>query len=302
MVEGGSRYQPILTSIWTDEKFTKFNDVQKVLWMYLLTCPHSNMLGLYRLPVGYAVSDLHWSSERFQERFGELLQEQFLEWDEEGQIVLIKNHLKHRPLENQNQVKAAIKVLDTIPRTPLFSSLLSMVERFGKPFTKPLQERLRERLSEPVNRKPLTVNRKSETPCAASADAPPQEETTERHLGKLLYDLIQKHDPKFKEPNWQNWDGHLEKLIRLDNRTPEEVETVIRWCQADDFWHKNILSAETLRRQFVKLWMKAKGGNHGTAGGKGGGARDGWHRREDTEQVRGLKPSAVVNSLGPERE
>jgi hypothetical protein len=45
-------------------------------------------------------------------------------------------------------------------------------------------------------------------------------------------------------------------MIRRDNRKPERVETVIRWCQCDSFWKSNILSTSKLRKQFDALEVK----------------------------------------------
>jgi hypothetical protein len=92
---------------------------------------------------------------------------------------------------------------------------------------------------------------------------PTSENPDVRRLGKLLFGLIREYNPKAKEPNWKKWDIPIDRLIRLDKRTPEEIEKIICWCQADDFWHKNILSTEKLKKQFDQLWLKANpnGGN-----------------------------------------
>jgi len=78
----------------------------------------------------------------------------------------------------------------------------------------------------------------------------------EFRLSKLLYALIKKRNPKQKEPNLQVWADHIEKTIRIDKRTPMEVETVIMWCQDDDFWQNNILSTEKLRKQYDQIFLK----------------------------------------------
>jgi len=52
-------------------------------------------------------------------------------------------------------------------------------------------------------------------------------------------------------------------MISIDKRTPENIESVIRWCQADSFWKTNILSPEKLRKQYDQLYMKMNaGGKH----------------------------------------
>jgi len=80
--------------------------------------------------------------------------------------------------------------------------------------------------------------------------------SVEVKLSKILFNLILKNNPKAKEPNYQTWAKHIDLAIRVDGRTPEELERVIRWCQADDFWYSNILSTQKLRKQFDQLWVK----------------------------------------------
>jgi 5-bromo-4-chloroindolyl phosphate hydrolysis protein len=48
-------------------------------------------------------------------------------------------------------------------------------------------------------------------------------------------------------------------MLRIDKRTPDEIEAVIRFCQADDFWCSNILSTKKLREKFTALLAKMNG-------------------------------------------
>jgi len=75
-------------------------------------------------------------------------------------------------------------------------------------------------------------------------------------LSKLLFQKIREREPNFKKPDFQKWGIHIERMIRLDERTPEEIKTVIIWCQKDDFWQSNILSTQKLRKQFSQLLLK----------------------------------------------
>lgn len=54
----------------------------------------------------------------------------------------------------------------------------------------------------------------------------------------------------------QKWAVDIDKLIRIDGQTSEEVSQVIDWCQSDSFWKANILSGSTLRKQWDKLTAK----------------------------------------------
>lgn len=77
-------------------------------------------------------------------------------------------------------------------------------------------------------------------------------------LSKLLFSLIQKRDSKYKQPNFQKWSVHIDRLIRIDKRDPEEIKEVIEWCQEDDFEQINILSTFKLRKRYGHLRMKMK--------------------------------------------
>ena len=78
-------------------------------------------------------------------------------------------------------------------------------------------------------------------------------------LAKLLYKLINDNNPAwYVNPNFDKWAEDIDKIIRLDGRTAEQVEWMIEWCQKDDFWSQNILSPIKLRKQFNQMVVKAK--------------------------------------------
>ena len=84
-------------------------------------------------------------------------------------------------------------------------------------------------------------------------------DSEEIRLSELLLSLILINNPNFKKPsNIQMWATHIDRMIRLDKRTVEQIEYAIKWCQNDDFWMANILSTKGLRDKFDKLVMKIK--------------------------------------------
>ena len=80
----------------------------------------------------------------------------------------------------------------------------------------------------------------------------------EFRLAKLLFNLICKNNPDSKEKDLQVWAKTFDLTIRIDKRKVKDLENMIRWSQQDDFWHKNILSAAALRRQYDQLTLKMK--------------------------------------------
>lgn len=86
-------------------------------------------------------------------------------------------------------------------------------------------------------------------------------------LSALLADLILQSNPgnrSLKEEKKlvtvEKWAVDIDRIIRLDKRAPEEVERVIRWCQAHSFWKGNIMSGDKLRAQFDRLTVQMQQG------------------------------------------
>jgi len=112
-----------------------------MLFLYILTCPHGNSIGLFVLPKPYIACDLNWDTKRLTKPFSELLDEKLIYYDETVKLLCIKNQIKHNPLENENQTKAAVKVITQLPKSYIYSMLS---EQLNKPFHKQLRELLSE--------------------------------------------------------------------------------------------------------------------------------------------------------------
>jgi hypothetical protein len=102
------------------------------------------------------------------------------------------------------------------------------------------------------NQEPVTSNQKPKEKTFSS-------DSDEFRLSKMLFSFIEKRNPKNKEPNMQTWARNVDLMMRVDGRLPEDIERVIRWCQADNFWQNNILSTGKLREKFDALMLKAGG-------------------------------------------
>jgi hypothetical protein len=72
-------------------------------------------------------------------------------------------------------------------------------------------------------------------------------------LALMLYDEILKNIPDKKKPNLNQWADDFRKLVEIDGKDPKHIETVIHWTQSNDFWWKNVLSADKLRKQYERL-------------------------------------------------
>ncbi len=129
------RTSRIYSKIWFSSTFLRLSEDAKFLFLYLLTCPWGNSLGLFVLKLGYALADLLWDEARFRKAMNELQEvtvwgghRGLVKWDEKVNLVWIRNYLEHNPLYNPNQVKGALKILRELPKSPLLIEFAEYLE------------------------------------------------------------------------------------------------------------------------------------------------------------------------------
>jgi hypothetical protein len=123
------RYQVIESKIWNDEYFVKLTAMQQRLFLYLLTCPHGNFLGIFVLKPAYAVGDLRISEDEYLKDLKSL--SHFMEYDELTDVLWIKNLLRYgtKGKLNDKQKAGAVKLISELPK----SELLQHFANYYKP-------------------------------------------------------------------------------------------------------------------------------------------------------------------------
>jgi len=110
-------YGKVHSSFWTSETTRSMSEDARNLSLYLLTCPHNTIAGVFRLPDGYVCDDMQWTSERVEKAFNETLSKGFAIRCETTKWVWINKHFEWNPPENPNQRKCAAKIVVSIPDT-----------------------------------------------------------------------------------------------------------------------------------------------------------------------------------------
>jgi hypothetical protein len=108
-------YNRVGSRLWLE----RWSDDVRLVALYLLTCKHRPTEGIYHLPEAYAATDLRWPCKRYAKAFRALVEDGFVEWDAEAEVVLIVNALKWQAPANPNQMKGAVKKLKLLPSTTL---------------------------------------------------------------------------------------------------------------------------------------------------------------------------------------
>ena len=73
-------------------------------------------------------------------------------------------------------------------------------------------------------------------------------------LSELMWTLIKKNNPTFKEPNFNDWSKAFDIILNKDNRNFQEVTELIKWIYLENgFWGTHILNPWYFRDCYEKV-------------------------------------------------
>lgn len=236
-------YGKVYTAFWQSEDMRSLSEDGRMLVLYLMTCPHGNMLGCFRLSDAYAGEDLQWEIERVRKGFDELFAKGFSYRCERSFWVFIRYYLKWNHFENPNVATKAFKLLDSLRIPNMHKGLLiNALREFGKHFDQNKLEPIESSI-EPFDN-PFDTS--SKTIAVSIATTKPEPET------KTSVDLtadVPAKDDKGEKKNaiierifayWQEvMNSHRSSLDKdrrtaiekaLKNYRPEDICDAIRGC------------------------------------------------------------------------
>ncbi len=128
-------YGTVHTQFWIHPVYSKLSITAKLIAVYLLTCPHTNMLGCFRLPEEYIAVDLLLDKSNVHSALEELIKVNFLSIDFQHGWILIHSFLEWNPIENPNQAKHIIKLFDKTPsQLNIYPKLVEILSSVPKQF------------------------------------------------------------------------------------------------------------------------------------------------------------------------
>ena len=107
------RFTMVSASIWDSEKFAKLkNSDARLLYIYLLTCPLSNIIGCFIFKPGYARADLPYLKDP-EKLLNELEAAGLIKTS--GATIRITNFSRHSPISSWQHAIAAITDCLAVP-------------------------------------------------------------------------------------------------------------------------------------------------------------------------------------------
>lgn len=108
-------YGKVYSTFWSSSTTSTLSDDGKLLALYLMTCSHATIAGVFRLPDGYVAEDLSWDTNRVAQGFAELFAKGFANRCATTKWVWVCKHLEWNKPENPNQRKSAAKIALSVP-------------------------------------------------------------------------------------------------------------------------------------------------------------------------------------------
>lgn len=100
--------------IWRSERFHALSCQSQVLHLYFMTCEHQNSSGCFRLPEGYACSDLGWDLADYRTARQELVQSGLISYDDATHAVFVESWFKHCPPMNDKHASGTRRLIEEI--------------------------------------------------------------------------------------------------------------------------------------------------------------------------------------------
>lgn len=118
-----ARFRKIDPRIWNDAKFSSLSNDAKLLFIYLLTSPQTQMIGAVPMRAETVAAELGFDMERYGIRYRELYDLGIAEYDDRG-LYWVKNYLKYNSPDNPKVVISWRECLDFLPECPLLQKVI----------------------------------------------------------------------------------------------------------------------------------------------------------------------------------
>lgn len=124
------RYATVQTEIWRNPDFRALPKDLRILFLYLLTSEHSNMIGYYYLPLAYIHHDTQFSIEMVPAMLRELCEREKVAYDFNREVVLLKRYLHWNPVRGENMIKGALGAAKGVPKGVLLGDFVKCAKKF----------------------------------------------------------------------------------------------------------------------------------------------------------------------------
>lgn len=108
-------FSKVSPAVWRSKRFLALKtDRGRLLLLYFMTSQHQNSAGAYKLPEGYAVSDLGWATDAYRDARAELQAAGLIHYDPETEEVYVSGWFKVCPPMNDKHASGTMSRISEI--------------------------------------------------------------------------------------------------------------------------------------------------------------------------------------------
>ncbi|WP_353644224.1 hypothetical protein [Mesorhizobium sp. WSM2239] len=108
-------FSKVSPAVWRSGRFTGLEcSTAQVLYLYFLTCEHQNSAGCFRLPDGYACSDLRWEPANYAAARDRLIAAELISFDPMTAEIYVDRWFRHNPPTNEKHAMGTRRIIEAI--------------------------------------------------------------------------------------------------------------------------------------------------------------------------------------------
>ena len=134
------KFRKVDPRFWWDENVVRLTPLEKLIALYVLTCPESNRIGFFRISLAGAAEALSTPPEGVREGFMRVCDALGWMYDAGVSCVLLPRWWEYNAPESANNLKGNLADLDNLPKTSLAQAFLEILApvaaRVGVPLPK----------------------------------------------------------------------------------------------------------------------------------------------------------------------
>lgn len=130
-------YKIIYDTIWTDPKVRQLKHVEKLMFVYLITNPHTHYSGLYYLPRGIGMKETSIPSALYTKSMETLAKLNLIRQDTSSETIWVCNMAKYQA-RGSKLVKGIASHLETLHNSPLIHMFLEYYKDMQIPYRYPI--------------------------------------------------------------------------------------------------------------------------------------------------------------------
>jgi hypothetical protein len=131
-------YRRVYTRLWRHPAFKPLTADEKVLALYLVTGPQTNLIGWYRFSPALAAEDIGASLAQVRKRLAVVLAAFDWQFEDDTQLLWIRSWLKWNPPNGIHQRKAWQNAISVMPNGKTRDAIMKLA--FGVPENPILRE------------------------------------------------------------------------------------------------------------------------------------------------------------------